>query len=180
MRVRRVINLRPGECVVVCCRRRSSKTANKRCRSGSRDHARWCQDSAILYTSAQMSAPVPRLLTDQPCRLFRDRCVTNCIQCGGVLEVVFLARIKAYRRRRRHSATRLSAFVGRRVEITTPYGNVVGMLQSVSPGYVTVTNEDGTHFVAWQVCAGYDLKRRHLWPERLMDTYCRHQGPQRV
>lgn len=66
---------------------------------------------------------------------------------GGVLEVVFLARIKAYRRRRRHSATRLSAFVGRRVEITTPYGNVVGMLQSVSPGYVTVTNEDGTHFV---------------------------------
>jgi hypothetical protein len=61
--------------------------------------------------------------------------------------VVLLARIKAHRRRRRRSATRLTAFIGRRVEITTPYGNVVGLLQSVSPGYVTVTNEDGTHFV---------------------------------
>ncbi|MGI6610351.1 MAG: DUF2642 domain-containing protein [Limnochordia bacterium] len=58
-----------------------------------------------------------------------------------------MTRIKAYRRRRRRFTNRIPAFIGRRVEVTTPYGNVVGTLRSVSPGHVTVTNEDGTHFI---------------------------------
>lgn len=63
------------------------------------------------------------------------------------MEVDPLTRIRAYRRRRRRFTTRMPAFVGRRVEITTPYGSVVGTLQSVSPGHVTVVNEDGVHYI---------------------------------
>lgn len=57
-----------------------------------------------------------------------------------------MTRVVAHRRRR-HFVDQLRGFRGRRVEITTPYGNVVGTLRTVHPEHIVVTNEDGTHLV---------------------------------